>query len=384
MPINPVALRRAVAVARIHAVSARLSQSLLRPPADRVETGRRMTVTGKSGQRENLGRNTMPSTAGEALPKNGAAQPRVVALVGPQGSGKTTLYESLMATAGAPVRRSGSARERTMTTELAFGHCQFLGDPWSIIDCPGSVEFGYETVCALEAADIAVVVCDPAPERAPAVAPLLRILEGREVPHLIFINKIDSFTGRLRDTLAALQGFSTRPLVLRQVPIRDGEAITGYVDVVSECAYRYRKGQPSERIAPPAELQGRDKDAFAGLVEVLADHDDGILEKIIEELTPTQDEIYRQLHKDQVSNAIVEVLLGAADGDRGTRRLWKALRHDCPGPAETAVRRGIAADGEPLLQVVKTVHAAHAGKLSYARIWAAPGSMASTRCRTAS
>ena len=51
------------------------------------------------------------------------------------------------------------------------------------------------------------------------------------------------------------------------------------------------------------------------------------------------------------------------------RRLLKALRHETPSPAETAARRGVAGDGEPVAQVFKTMHAAHSGKLSIARIW---------------
>jgi len=276
----------------------------------------------------------------------------------------------MMAAAGAPVRRATDARDRVMGTELALGHCSFMGDPWSVVDCPGSIEFAYETLGALSVVDIAVVVCEPAPERALAVAPIFKILEDRQIPHIVLINKIDMLAGRVRDTLSALQAYSKRPLVLRQVPIRNGQdAVTGYVDVVSERAYRYRKGEASELIEFPAALQSREEEALAGLVEVLADHDDLLLEKVVEDVKPTPDEIYRQLHKDQVSGAIVEVLLGAADRENGVRRLWKALRHDAPDPAETAARVGVPAEGEALVQVFKTVHAAHTGKLSYGRIW---------------
>jgi elongation factor G len=294
-------------------------------------------------------------------------RPRSVALVGPYGSGKSTVFEGLMAAAGAPLRRVSDARHRG--SELHFGHCSYLGDAWCIVDCPGSVEFTYEAACALGVVDLAVVVCEPNSARALAVAPLLKALDDQQVPHLVFINKIDTLDGRVRDTLAALQPYSRCPLVLRQVPIRQGETITGYVDVVSERAYHYRKGQASELIELPSEMQAREKEAFATLVETLADHDDALLEKVLEDVVPTSEEVYRHLRKDQAAGALVEVLLGAASHHSGIRRLWKALRHDAPDPAVTAERRGIAPDGEALLQVFKTVHAGHTGKLSYARIW---------------
>ena len=121
--------------------------------------------------------------------------------------------------------------------------------------------------------------------------------------------------------------------------------MTGYVDVASERAYRYRRGEPSELITLPAAMADREKEAHAALLETLADHDDALLEKILEDVAPSSDEIYRQLHKDLAEGAVVPVLLGAAERDHGVRRLWKALRHDAPDPGETAERRGIAAGG---------------------------------------
>ncbi|HLG86488.1 MAG TPA: elongation factor G [Alphaproteobacteria bacterium] len=300
----------------------------------------------------------------------GAARARSVALVGPQGTGKSTLFEHMLAAAGSPFRRATEARDRAMGTEMTLGHCNFMGDPWSILDCPGSVEFQYEALAALAVVDMAVIVCEPSEERTLAVAPLLKLLEDQGTPHVVFVNKIDTLAGRVRDTMAALQVHSRRPMVLRQVPIRDKDgAVSGYVDVVSERAYRYRDGMPSELIELPADVKGREEEALAGLVEVLADHDDVLLEKIVEDLKPTPIEIYRQLHKDQASGAIVEVLMGSADRDNGVFRLWKALRHDCPDPAETAARKGIAPEGETLVQIFKTQHGSQAGKLSYGRVW---------------
>ena len=295
--------------------------------------------------------------------------PRSVALVGPYSSGKSTLFEGLMEAAGTAVKRPADPRNRPATTEVRLGHCSYLGDAWSVLDCPGSVEFSYETNCALSMVDLAVVVCEPAPARALTVAPLLKWLADEGVPHMLFINKIDTLEGSVSDTLAALQGFAKSPLVLRQVPIMDGETVSGYVDVVSERAYRYRKGQASELMQIPSAMQDDEQEALNKLVEVLADHDDTLLEKVLEDVKPTTEEIYRNLRKDLAAGTVIEVLLGAADGAGGIRRLWKALRHDTPMPQETAARKGIAADGLPLAQVFKTVHAGHTGKLSYSRIW---------------
>ena len=201
------------------------------------------------------------------------------------------------------------------------------------------------------------------------VAPLLKTLREEGVPHIVFINKIDTLDGSIADTLAALQAYAASPLVLRQMPIFDGPTVTGYVDLMSERAYRYRKGQASELMQIPAAMLADEQAALGPLVETLADNDDALLEKVLEDIKPTPEELYRDMRKDLLAGAVIEVLVGAAEHANGVRRLWKALRHDTPDPAETAERREIVPGGAPRAQVFKTAYAGHTGKLSYARIW---------------
>src|SRR5712692_11960684 len=199
--------------------------------------------------------------------------PRCVALVGPYLSGKTTLLESLLFTSGSTSRRGSvrdgnsvgdhvaEARARQMSTEINVANATFLGDPWTILDCPGSVELLYEAQQAMLVADAVVVVCEPEVERAITVSALLRYLSRANVPHMLFINKLDTANARVRDVLAALQTVSDKPLVLRQVPLRGAEAgITGYVDLVSERAYRYRPGQASDLIPVPSDFWDRESE----------------------------------------------------------------------------------------------------------------------------
>jgi elongation factor G len=257
-----------------------------------------------------------------------------------------------------------------MGTTLRVGQCSFLGDAWALIDCPGSIEFAAETAAALAVADLALVVCEAAPGRAAALAPAFRAIERAGLPAMVFVNKADTLGDqRIRDTLAALQAHSRRPLVLRQVPIREGGEVTGYVDLVSERAYRWRRGAPSELIRMPNDVAAREAEARAALAEALADHDDALLEKVVEDAIPTPDDLYRPLHADIAAGALDAVLIGAAEKQHGVLRLWKALRHDVPEPEVTAARLGIPPQGEALAQVFRTIHAGHGGKLSCVRVW---------------
>lgn len=306
---------------------------------------------------------------------------RCAALVGPYQSGKTTLLESLLYATGATPRKgsvkdgssvgdsSPEARSGQRSTEISIGQTEFLGDDWVFVDCPGSVELAQESYNALMAADVAVVVCEPVAERAVSLAPIFRFLQSRNIPHLLYINKMDTATQPVQAVLDALQATSDRPLVLRQVPIEEGEHNTGYVDLVSERAYQYKPGQPSDLISIPDTLEDDEQLARQVLLEAIADFDDNLLEKLLEDVVPATDEVYQQLSKDLREGLIVPVFLGAAEQDHGVRRLLKALRHETPGPDESAKRLGIEPTGEAVAQVFKTLHAAQAGKLSISRVW---------------
>ncbi len=314
------------------------------------------------------------------MPGATPSAPRVAALVGSYLSGKTTLMESLLFTCGAIPRRgtikegntvgdaAPESRERGMSVETTSASAEYLGETWHFLDCPGSVEFRNDAFGALMVADVAVVVCEPEIERVLTLSPLLQFLDAHDIPHIVFVNKLDHSEVRIRDLLAALQDASERKMVLRHVPIRDGEDISGYVDLVSERAYKYQPGKASDLIAIPGEMEDRGAEARQELLENLADFDDTLLEQLLEDVVPEKLDIYAHLTKDLAGDLIVPVMLGAAEQMHGVERLMKALRHDTPGPAQTLERLGEPA-GDPLVQVFKTYHMAHTGKTSLARVW---------------
>jgi len=310
------------------------------------------------------------------------AGPRTVALVGPYLSGKTTLLEALLFASGTTNRRGTAkegntvgdhaqeARARQMSTELNVAAAKFLDDPWTILDCPGSVEIAWEAQNALLAADVAVVVCEPETERVLTLSPLFKFLDDHSIPHMLFINKMDVANARVSEVLASLQSVSQKPLVMRQVPLPDPDGKTiGYVDLVSERAYKYKPGQASDLIKIPDDVLEEERVTRAGMVEKLADFDDKLLEQLLEDVQPSKEEIYRHLTQNLSRDRIVPVFLGSAQLDHGVRRLWKALRHETPAVATTAARLGLAPGKDPVAQVIKTYHAPHSGKLSLVRVW---------------
>ena len=308
--------------------------------------------------------------------------PRCIALVGPFQSGKTTLLEAILARTGA-IRNAGSvdagtsvgdaspeARHHKMGVGLSAATTTFMGDSYTFIDCPGSIEFAHDMRAALPAVDAAVVVCEADEKKLPQLQIILRELEDLGIPRFLFLNKIDRANKRIRETLATLQPASRVPLVLRQIPIWNGELIEGFVDLALERAFVYREHKPSEVIALEGGNLDREKEARFSMLEKLADHDDVLMELLLEDIQPPRDAVFDDLARELREGLICPVLLGAASRENGVLRLMKALRHEAPGVAETAKRLGVPAQKEALAYVFKTLHLQHGGKLSLMRLLA--------------
>jgi elongation factor G len=305
---------------------------------------------------------------------------RAIALVGPAGAGKTSLAEALLYAAGTSDRHgsvangtsigdsSPESRSRGGSTELNLYNFDYLGDHFALIDCPGSVGFVADGARAIALADLAIVVVDPDPARAPLAAPALRELDELGIPHMIFVNRIDQAHGRIRDLLSALQPVSVSPLIARQLPIRSSESgddkITGFVDLALERAFQYN-GKDAEQIEIPDELAEREHEARNQMLEQLADHDDELLEQLVMEQTPDQERILKDLARETSESLAVPVLFGSAESGWGIGRLLKALRHETPSPQAAASRLEV---GDPALHVFKISHGGTIGRLAFARV----------------
>ena len=317
---------------------------------------------------------------GEPRAQPGAGRPaRAIALIGHYLSGKTTLLEAILERCGA-VTRAGSvqagnsvgdqspeARAHGMSVSLNVADVNFLGDTFTFIDCPGSIEFQHEGALALTACDAAVVVCEPDPKRVASLQLILKQLEDRGIPHFLFLNKIDTSSTPLRDVIPMLQPASTKPLVLRQIPIWENGVATGFIDLASERAYVYREHAVSEIVSIPEKDGEREHDARFHMLEQLADYDDALMEQLLSEIEPPRDRIFDDLARELAEGLICPVLIGSAINGHGISRLLKALRHEVPFVETTARRLKLETTAQSAF-VFKTLHTSHGGKLSLARV----------------
>ncbi len=306
--------------------------------------------------------------------------PRTIAIVGPFQSGKTTLLESILARAGAIQRpgqvtagtsigdASAEARAHHMSVEPNIATCDYLGDSYTFIDCPGSVELLHEMQAILPFCDAAIVVCEADMRKLPALQVVLHMLEDLKLPRFLFLNKIDATSTRVREIIGLLQPASRTPLLLRQIPIWKNGIATGFIDLALERAFIYREHAPSQVVDMPEVEILREKEARFSMLEKLADYDDALMEHLIEEMEPPRDQVFTDLADDLRKGIVMPVLIGAAQRGNGVTRMLKALRHEAPALPQTQARLGIAPTGDPVAQVMRTIHTAHGGKLSLVRM----------------
>ncbi len=300
--------------------------------------------------------------------------PRLVALIGPFQSGKTKLFEALLFRAGAvregvPVADlSPEAKAHQMSVEANIGHADYLGDQYTFVDLPGSLEFSHEARDVLPLVDVAIVVCEADPRKVFALQLILRELEELKVPHFLFLNKVDATSFGVREALAMLQPASRTPLLLRQLPIWKNGVAIGFIDLALERAFIYREHAPSEVVEIPSTDAPVEKEERYSMLERLADYDDHLMEELISEIEPPRDEVFDDLAKELQAGQVVPVFIGSAMRGAGVTRLLKALRHEAPCVAQTRARLGVADKGPPLARIFRTIHTTHGGKLSLARV----------------
>ena len=306
--------------------------------------------------------------------------PKCIALVGPLGTGKTTLLDAILERTGAISKastvasghttgdHSAEARAHQMSVETTAVTTDFMGEAITFVDCPGSVEFAHEADAVLAGCDAAIVVAEADEAKYPALQMTMRRLDDLGVPRLIFLNKIDKAQGGLRDMLKTLQPYSSVPLMARQIPIRQNGIVVGAIDLALERAHVWREHAESEVTDIPDEEKARELEARFEMLEKFADHDDSLMEELLEDVEPPLDQVFDDLSADLRAGHVVPVLIGSAENGNGILRLLKAIRHDAPGVEDTRTRLGIEDGAGPVVQVIKTIHTSRGGKLSVGRV----------------
>jgi elongation factor G len=314
---------------------------------------------------------------------------RNVALIGHHGSGKTTLAEAMLHTAGAIPRRGRvedgtttcdhepEERERGMSLSLTLAPLEWRGHKINLLDCPGEADCAGALHAALAVADLAVLVVSAVEGIEPQTESAWELAATYDVPRLVYVNKLDreraDFDRTLHDLVGAFgQGFA--PL---ELPIGEESALHGVVDVLTETADLYDGDEPVHGAPVPPELVDLEHRIHDQVVEEIVAGDDALLERFLADDVPSVEELEHALTVEMEHAAEFPVLCGSAAADVGIDRLLDLLVEIGPPALDrpaTVVAGGEPVevpcdpDGEPLALVFHTIDDPYVGHLSLFRV----------------
>ncbi len=266
-----------------------------------------------------------------------------IALLGNDGSGKTTLTEALLYEAGIIKRRGRITQKNTVSdyfpVEQEYGysvfstvyHVEWNDKKLNIIDCPGSDDFVGAAITALEVTDTAVLLING--QYGPEVGTQnhFRYTEKHKKPVIFLINQLDAEKCDYALALERLQDIYGQKVVPVQYPLNEGPNFNALIDVLLMKKYSWgpNGGEPTiEDI--PAEEKERALEMHKALVEAAAENDEGLMEKFFETEALSEDELREGIRKGLVTRSIFPVFCVCAGKDMGVRRLMEFLGNVVP------------------------------------------------------
>jgi elongation factor G len=320
------------------------------------------------------------------------ARIRNVALVGHHGSGKTTLAEALLHTAGAIPRRGRvedgtttcdhepEERDRGMSLSLALAPFEWRDHKINLLDCPGEADCAGALHAALSVADLAVVVVSAVEGVEGQTEAAWELAAELGVPRLVFVNKLDRERSDYDAVLAQLRSRFGSGFAPLELPIGHEADLHGLVDVLTETADLYDGGAPVHGAAVPDDLAAEEHRVHDEVVEEIVAGDDELLERFLADDIPSVPELEHALTVEMEHNTEFPVLCGSAVTGVGIDRLADYLVEIGPPPTDrpTTVLAGSDADptevevacdpdAEPLAVVFQTI-ADNFGDLSLFRV----------------
>jgi elongation factor G len=311
---------------------------------------------------------------------------RNFAIVGHSGDGKTSLGEALLHVGGA-TGTLGSVSEGTsclnhlpeekerQTTITSSIYAFDAGDVhYTLVDTPGDTNFQAEGQIVLSALDGAVLVLSAVGGAKVGTDRMWRFCSSRSIPLVAFVNGVNRERADFEAAVDSLAKMDAKPAVL-SLPIGQGESFTGVVDLI---AMKARTRDAEAEI--PAELVDAANEARQRLIEAVAECDDTLLEKYLEEGELTEEEVARGLVTATHSGALLPVLCGSAVDCLGVDRVRWATAALLPSPeSRPAVPATLLKGGDPVeltadpqgifaASVIKTIIDRYAGTLSVFRV----------------
>jgi len=310
---------------------------------------------------------------------------RNVALVGHQGSGKTTLAEAMLYSAGATSRMGtiaegttasdfhDSEREREMSVFTSVLHAEWEGHKINVLDTPGYLDFSAETITALKVVDTALFVVDAAEGVQVGTELAWTYARQTETPALFVLNKLDASDSDFESALAKIQGRYGHAAIPVQLP--GGSGSRTIIDVLLMKQIRFDPSGQAHFEPIADAFRERANALHNELVESIAENDEGLMELYFEKGELTEDEMRKGLHTAMLRRQLFPVFLTVASENVGVSRLMSFIDNVCPSPAEMppphmdAGEVHVDAQASPVAYVFRTMAEEHVGEYSYLKVY---------------
>ncbi|HPB81706.1 MAG TPA: elongation factor G, partial [Spirochaetota bacterium] len=311
-------------------------------------------------------------------------------------AGKTTLTERILYYTGKTYKigevHEGTAemdwmeqeKERGITITAAATTCSWRNTRINIIDTPGHVDFTVEVERSLRVLDSAITVFDGVAGVEPQSETVWRQADKYRVPRICFVNKMDRVGADYERCLSMIRSkLHSTPLPL-QIPIGREDSFSGVVDILLMKGYLWtdETGVSFEEIEIPDDLKEEAQIYREQMIELLAEHDDTVMEKFVQGERPDDDELRQAIRNATINSVIFPVFCGSALKNKGVQAVLDAVVDYLPSPKDIPPVEGHnpdnheivisreAEDKEPFCGLVFKIRSdSYVGKLSYIRVY---------------
>jgi len=331
---------------------------------------------------------------GETMKPYSTEKIRNIVLAGHSGSGKTSLTEALLFSTGA-VERLGKIENGQTTTDYgpeeikrrisintAIAVCQWNKHKLNLIDTPGYTDFVGEVISAIRAADGGIIVVDAVHGVQVQTEKSWSLMEDNKYPRMFFVNRMDKENADFDKILADLQDYFGKTVAPLQLPIGKAADFKGIIDILEDKAYITGPDDKVIESAIPDELHDN-LDAYREqLMEAIAESDDDLLEKYLDDGELSATEMIAGIKKAVHENKLVPVLCGSALKNIGSTELLKEIVRCLPSPRyrgdvvgnvpdnkDEEVSRPPHADAPMSAFVFKSISDPYVGKLNLVRVF---------------
>ncbi len=315
-----------------------------------------------------------------------AAHIRNIALAGHQGSGKTSLAESMLFVAGALNRKGtvetgttvsdyhASEKEREMSVFTSLLHVEWKDHKINILDTPGYPDFAGEVIAAMRVADSALFLINAA--EGVQVGTELAWESGKRtnIPAMFVLNHLDRADSDFESVISQIQDRFGRSATVVQLPA--GAGTRSIIDVLLMKQLTYDDGGKVTIGEIDEAFQERATELHNELVENIAENDEGLMELYFEKGTLSEDEMRQGLHNAMLARQLFPIFLTSATGDVGVGRLMSFIDNVLPRPSEMPPAAVVSGDpvkpdpaGDPVVFIYRIMSEHHVGDYSFFRVY---------------